>query len=135
MNHVNGGVRASGAIAPVVPDELLALTTEALAFVSRDRAEGMARQGLAGVPLSNSNEQSVLARSLALELALSVQAAVYLHDLIALAFATETSAFQVTEIYRSTHSSRRRSATNSFQVGLARGNNPQSSTRCGRRGT
>jgi hypothetical protein len=50
-----------------------------------------------------------------------VQAAVYLHDLIALAFATETSAFQATEIYRSTHSSRRRSATNSFQVGLARG--------------
>src|SRR5260370_29570242 len=49
------------------------------------------------------------------------QAAVYLHDLIALAFATETSAFQATEIYRSTHSSRRRSATNSFQVGLARG--------------
>jgi hypothetical protein len=50
-----------------------------------------------------------------------VQAAVYLHDLIALAFATETSAFQAAEIYRSTHSSRRRSATNSFQVGLARG--------------
>ena len=50
-----------------------------------------------------------------------VLAAVYLHDLIALAFATETSAFQATEIYRSTHSSRRRAATNSFQVGLARG--------------
>jgi hypothetical protein len=50
-----------------------------------------------------------------------VQAAVYLHDLIALAFPTETSAFQATEIYRSTHSSQRRSATNSFQVGLARG--------------
>jgi len=50
-----------------------------------------------------------------------VQASVYLHDLIALAFATETSAFQATEIYRSTHSSRRRSGTNSFQVGLARG--------------
>ena len=72
MNHANGGVRAGGANAPVVPDRLLALTTEALAFVSRDRAEGMARQWLAGVPLSNSNEQSVLARSLALELALSV---------------------------------------------------------------
>ena len=50
-----------------------------------------------------------------------VQAAVYLHDLIALAFATETAAFQATEVYRSTHGSRRRSATNSFQVGLARG--------------
>ena len=72
MNHANGGVRASGANAPVVPDRLLALTTEALAFVSRDRAEGMARQWLAGVTLSNSNGQSVLARSLALELALSV---------------------------------------------------------------
>ena len=72
MNHANGGVRASGANAPVVPDRLLALTTEALAFVSRDRAEGMARRWLAGVPLSNSSEQSVLARSLALELALSV---------------------------------------------------------------
>src|SRR5882762_6443841 len=73
MNHANGGVRVSGANAPVVPDKLLALTTEALAFVSRDRAEGMARQWLAGAALSNSNEQSVsLARSLALELALSV---------------------------------------------------------------
>ena len=72
MNHANGGVRASGANAPVVSDRLLALTTEALEFVSRDRAEGMARQWLAGVPLSNSNEQSVLARSLALELVLSV---------------------------------------------------------------
>ena len=72
MNHANGGVRAGGADAPVVPDRLLALTTEALAFVSRARAEGMARQWLAGVPLSNSNEQSVLAKSLALELALSV---------------------------------------------------------------
>ncbi len=72
MNHANGAVRASGTNAPAVPDRLLALTTEALAFVSRDRAEGMARQWLAGVPLSSSNEQSVLARSLALELALSV---------------------------------------------------------------
>ncbi len=74
MNHANGGVRASGANAPVVPDKLLALTTEALAFVSRDRAEGMARQWLAGVSLSNGNEQSALARALALELALSVPA-------------------------------------------------------------
>jgi len=72
MNHANGGVRAGGANAPVVPDRLLALTAEALAFVSRDRVEGMARQWLAGVRFSNGNEQSVLARSLALELALSV---------------------------------------------------------------
>lgn len=72
MNHANGGAAASGANAQEVPDNLLALTTEALAFISRERAEGMARQWLAGVPLSNSNAQSVLARSLALELALSV---------------------------------------------------------------
>jgi hypothetical protein len=72
MNHANGGAAVSGANAQEVPDKLLALTTEALAFASRERAEGMARQWLAGVPLSNRNEQSVLARSLALELALSV---------------------------------------------------------------
>ena len=50
-----------------------------------------------------------------------VQAAVYLHDLIALAFVAETAAFQGTKMYLSTHSSQRRSATNSFQIGLARG--------------
>jgi uncharacterized protein YjiS (DUF1127 family) len=72
MNHANGGAAASGANAQEVPDRLLALTTEALAFISRERTEGMARQWLAGVPLSNSTEQAVLARSLALELALSV---------------------------------------------------------------
>ena len=72
MNHSNGGAAASGANAREVSDKLLALTTEALAFISRERAEGMARQWLAGVPLSNGSEQSVLARSLALELALSV---------------------------------------------------------------
>ena len=59
MNHANGGAVASGANAQVVPNKLLALTTEALAFASQERAEGMARQWLAGVPLSNSNEQSV----------------------------------------------------------------------------
>jgi hypothetical protein len=69
MNHANGGAAASGANAHEVPDKLLALTTEAFAFASRERAEGMARQWLAGVLLSNSNEQSVVARSLALELA------------------------------------------------------------------
>jgi hypothetical protein len=37
MNHANCGIRAGGANAPVVPDRLLSLTTEALAFVSRDR--------------------------------------------------------------------------------------------------
>ena len=50
-----------------------------------------------------------------------MQAAVYLDDLIALAFVAETAGFQAGEIYRSTHSSQRRLATNSFQVGLARG--------------
>ena len=50
-----------------------------------------------------------------------VQAAVYLHDLIALAFATETATFRDGEFYRDTHTGQRRSATNSFQLGLARG--------------
>jgi Protein of unknown function (DUF2786) len=52
-----------------------------------------------------------------------VQASVYLHDLIVLAFASETGAFQAGEFYHSAHSSHRRSATNSFQIGLARGIN------------
>jgi hypothetical protein len=52
-----------------------------------------------------------------------VQAAVYLHDLIAQAFASETASFQSGEIYVATHSSQRRSATNSFQLGLSRGIN------------
>jgi hypothetical protein len=51
-----------------------------------------------------------------------------LHDLIALAFAPETIAFQAGEIYRSAHSSHRRSATNSFQIGLARGINQKLQT-------
>jgi hypothetical protein len=50
-----------------------------------------------------------------------VQASVYLHDLIVLAFATETTAFQTGAFYGSLDSGQRRSATNSFQVGLARG--------------
>ncbi|MGE0415802.1 MAG: DUF2786 domain-containing protein [Acetobacteraceae bacterium] len=50
-----------------------------------------------------------------------VQAAVYLHDLIALAFDTETRAFQASGIYRDTHTRQRRTATTSFQAGLARG--------------
>ena len=50
-----------------------------------------------------------------------VQAAVYLHDLIVQAFATETMKFQAAEFYGSLFSAERRSATNSFQVGLAHG--------------
>jgi hypothetical protein len=50
-----------------------------------------------------------------------VQAAVYLHDLVALAFVAETATFQVGEFYGSLFSGDRRSATNSFQVGLAGG--------------
>ncbi|MGA3000549.1 MAG: DUF2786 domain-containing protein [Acetobacteraceae bacterium] len=50
-----------------------------------------------------------------------VQAAVYLHDLVALAFVAETTAFQAGKFYGSLFSGDRRSATNSFQVGLARG--------------
>ena len=52
-----------------------------------------------------------------------VQAAVYLHDLIALAFVSETAAFQSGDFYRRSDSGHRRSATNSFQLGLARGIN------------
>ncbi len=50
-----------------------------------------------------------------------VQAAVYLHDLVAVAFTTETATFQREKFYRSLDSGHRRSATNSFQVGLAEG--------------
>ena len=50
-----------------------------------------------------------------------VQAAVYLHDLIAMAFATETAAFQAGAIYAESPGGHRRSATNSFQIGLAHG--------------
>ena len=72
MTHVDGGFCAGEASAQGIANKLSALTTEALAFVSRDRAEGMVRQWLAGGHLSNKDEQSALARSLALELALSV---------------------------------------------------------------
>ncbi|HEX3995193.1 MAG TPA: DUF2786 domain-containing protein [Acetobacteraceae bacterium] len=50
-----------------------------------------------------------------------VQAAVYLHDLVALAFAAETATFQKGEFYRGLSAGDRRSATNSYQVGLAQG--------------
>jgi hypothetical protein len=50
-----------------------------------------------------------------------VQAAIYLHDLVALAFATETAIFQKGEFYLKLYAGDRRSATNSFQVGLAQG--------------
>jgi hypothetical protein len=57
-----------------------------------------------------------------------VQASVYLHDLIALAFVSETAAFQGGDFYRSADSGHRRSATNSFQLGLARGINQKLQT-------
>jgi hypothetical protein len=50
-----------------------------------------------------------------------VQASVYLHDLVALAFAAETVRFQAGKFYRELNTGDRRSATNSFQVGLSRG--------------
>jgi hypothetical protein len=50
-----------------------------------------------------------------------VQASVYLHDLIAAAFMGETAAFQAGGFYRGGDSGQRRSATNSFQLGLAQG--------------
>ena len=52
-----------------------------------------------------------------------VQAALYLYDLVALAFTSETAAFQNGAAYRKTDSSQRRTMTTSFQVGLARGIN------------
>lgn len=50
-----------------------------------------------------------------------VQAAVYLYDLIALAFGSETGTYQRGAFYGSLVSGQRRSATNSFQAGLAQG--------------
>jgi len=50
-----------------------------------------------------------------------VQAALYLYDLVVLAFASETAQFQAGTFYQTAHSSQRRSATSSFQLGLARG--------------
>lgn len=50
-----------------------------------------------------------------------VQASVYLHDLIAMAFTSETATFQAGPIYRRTPSGARRTATTSFQAGLAQG--------------
>jgi hypothetical protein len=50
-----------------------------------------------------------------------VQAAVYLHDLIVLAFASGTAEFQQGALYGPLDSGERRSATNSFQIGLAHG--------------
>ncbi|HYZ30688.1 MAG TPA: DUF2786 domain-containing protein [Crenalkalicoccus sp.] len=50
-----------------------------------------------------------------------VEAARYLYGLIELAFETETGRFQAGAIYGETRSGNRRSATNSFQIGLARG--------------
>jgi hypothetical protein len=50
-----------------------------------------------------------------------VAAAHYLYELIDRAFETETERFRAGEIYAETHSRDRRGATNSFQMGLARG--------------
>lgn len=50
-----------------------------------------------------------------------VQAALYLHDLVAVAFAVETAEFQNGPIYREMPSAYRRRATTSFQTGLALG--------------
>jgi hypothetical protein len=55
-----------------IPNRLSALSTEALAFVALDRAEAMARQWLGGNPSSAHAPLWPVARSLALELALSV---------------------------------------------------------------
>jgi hypothetical protein len=50
-----------------------------------------------------------------------VGAAHFLYDIIEVAFATETAQFKIGEIYRGMESDQRRSAVNSFQLGLAHG--------------
>ena len=50
-----------------------------------------------------------------------VQAAVYLHDLIAAAFVSETWSFQTGPVYNASPPAHRRTATTSFQFGMARG--------------
>ena len=50
-----------------------------------------------------------------------VDGAVYLNDLVTQAFETETRAFQEGPLYRDTPSGDRRTATNSFQIGLGSG--------------
>ena len=50
-----------------------------------------------------------------------VAAARYLYELVEQAFETETARFRAGETYTSSHTRMRRTATNSFQVGLARG--------------
>jgi len=50
-----------------------------------------------------------------------VRAALYLHDLVAQAFETETNRFRHGPVYQGTHSSQRAKASNSFQLGMARG--------------
>ncbi|MEA2757365.1 MAG: hypothetical protein QOJ54_3654 [Aliidongia sp.] len=50
-----------------------------------------------------------------------VAGARYLYDLVERAFETETQRFKASPLYEEHHSSERRSATNSFQTGLAHG--------------
>jgi len=50
-----------------------------------------------------------------------VAAARYLYELVEQAFDTETARFRAGEIYTAAHTKMRRTATNSFQIGLARG--------------
>jgi len=50
-----------------------------------------------------------------------VEAARYLYDLVAQAFETETGLFRADAIYVAAHPRQRRTASNSFQIGLARG--------------
>jgi len=50
-----------------------------------------------------------------------VAAARYLYELVEQAFETETARFRAGETYTAAHTKMRRTATNSFQIGLARG--------------
>jgi hypothetical protein len=70
MNHISGATHAGLAEGNGIPGRLLALNTEALAFVARDKAEKQARQWLSGVPWIVHDGHWAIARSLALEVAL-----------------------------------------------------------------
>ena len=69
MNHISGAPHA-GMAGEAGTSRLLALNTEALGFVARDKAEHLARQWLSGVPWVAHEGHWAVARSLALEIAL-----------------------------------------------------------------
>ncbi len=65
--------------------------------------------------------QSAAIRHVFFGLRADVEAARYLYELVELAFSTETALFTRGELYAELDSGERRSATNSFRIGLGRG--------------